>query len=258
MGHGDCSSPASADASAGPGAPAGPASDCLGRHYVGEAHVCGGRAQGTQPARHRVRAEGQRVGTKGPEGPGPRRGRRRRGPRGREDLPDGIPLSHARGLGLPRRPTAHGQRGARTPSVRKQHKRDEKPRQATPRPAAPARGLGRGRPVPMLARRSGSLTLRAPLAGGKARGDPRRSASGRRAEPRRPLSEDSLPRCRRGKRQNVSRLLNSSCPRRGVSRGVYRTCPRGDDAGSRLQGGVCCQLSRGPAGRAGARTVITS
>lgn len=193
------------------------------------------------------------MGTKGPEGPGPRRGPRRRGPRGREDLPDGVPLSHARGLGLPRRPTAHGQRGAGSagredPVCTETTQTRRKASSGHARPAAPARGLSRGRPVPMLARRSGSLTLRAPLAGGKARGDPRRSASGRRAEPRRPLSEDSLPRCRRGKRQNVSRLLNSSLPRRGVSCGVYRTCPRGDDAGSRPQGGCAVSSAGDPLG----------
>lgn len=140
VGHGDCSSPASADASAGPGAPAGPASDCLGRHYVGEAHVCGGRAQGTQPARHRVRAEGQRVGTKGPEGPGGLAGRHPSEPRSRPRPP---PTPHGtrstgRGVGGARGPRLYGNNTNATKSLVRPRRAQRPPREVSAA-AAPSR-----------------------------------------------------------------------------------------------------------------------
>lgn len=262
VGHGDCSSPASADASAGPGAPAGPASDCLGRHYVGEAHVCGGRTQGTQPARHRVRAEGQRVGTKGPEGPGPRRGRRR-GPRGREDLPDGVPLSHARGLGLPRRPTAHGQRGAGSAGREDPvcTETTQTRRKASSGHAAPSGPRERSRPRPP--RPDAGETLREPdSARAASRGQsPWRPAllcfrpQGRTAEAAERGLAAPLSQRKEAERFAAAKLVPPAAgrqPRRLQNLPSWRR--RWLQAARR----VCCQLSRGPAGRAGARTVITS
>lgn len=186
-----------------------------------------------------------------------------KGQRVREDLPDGIPLSHARGLGLPRRPTAHGQRGAgsawredpvctETTQTRRKassgHAASSGPRvRSRPRPPRPDAGETLREPDSARAASRGQSPWRStPL---------RFRPQGRTAEAAERGLAAPLSQRKEAERFAAAKLVPTAAgrqPRRLQNLPSWRR--RWLQAARR----VCCQLSRGPAGRAGARTVITS
>lgn len=178
-------------------------------------------------------------------------------------MPDGVPLSHARGLGLPRRPTAHGQQGAgsagredpvctETTQTRRKassgHAKPSGPRERSrPRPPRPDAGETLREPDSARAASRGQSPWRStPL---------RFRPQGRTAEAAERGLAAPLSQRKEAERFAAAKLVPPAAgrqPRRLQNLPSWRR--RWLQAARR----VCCQLSRGPAGRAGARTVITS